>query len=778
MKKIEDINTGTKMSIALSITIAVLLTVFGIYTIRNEKKMIIENSDTRLFEQVSDLINLIDVQIKENQTKVNSVGEMGYDLLIETGTIRTDNNRLVSATVMNQETRTSERIQLPTMSINNDPIYENYEFVDKIVRMSGGTSTIFQRFDSGYLRVSTSIKDSLGQRVVNTFIPFNSAVAQALDRGETYKGRAKILGQWYLTVYKPLKVDNRVVGAFYFGLPEKDLNELRPIFVAKKYYTNGYPYAVDSNGDFILHPTSEGQNIANEDFFKEFKKANSGRIEYMWQGEPKLQHYEYYAPADLYVATTIYEKDLLAAIAKVRNSVIVVIILGILIALLVGFVLGRNFQSVIKNLVNQIKTLTNAAIDGQLKTRADPMAIGKEFREIVIGINGTLDALITPLNMAADYISMISIGDMPEEITEHYSGDFNVLKQNMNTLIRALNEIIEKAGLMAGGDLMVDLKKRSDGDELMQSLNDMVKAMANTIAEFQIAANNISASSQQMSSTSQQMSQGATEQASSAEEVSSSMEEMAANIQQNTDNAQQTEKIAINAADGINTVINAAGKTTDYMQEIAEKVSIIGEIARQTNILALNAAVEAARAGEHGKGFAVVAAEVRKLAERSQVSAVEIDELARNSVKATDEAGHLLTEIAPEIGKTAKLVQEIAAASIEQNSGADQVNNAIQQLNQVTQQNAAASEEMATSSEELASQAQQLLEMISFFKIEGNNKVQQKAATAQRTSYKPKDEGGEPVKEKTRSRSAEGTGDKGVYIHMGKDNLDSSYEHF
>ncbi len=116
------------------------------------------------------------------------------------------------------------------------------------------------------------------------------------------------------------------------------------------------------------------------------------------------------------------------------------------------------------------------------------------------------------------------------------------------------------------------------------------------------------------------------------------------------------------------------------MQEIADKVSIIGEIARQTNILALNAAVEAARAGEHGKGFAVVAAEVRKLAERSQVSAVEIDNLTKTSVRATDEAGKLMAAIAPEIGKTAKLVQEIAAASIEQNSGADQVNNAIQQL--------------------------------------------------------------------------------------------------
>jgi methyl-accepting chemotaxis protein len=199
------------------------------------------------------------------------------------------------------------------------------------------------------------------------------------------------------------------------------------------------------------------------------------------------------------------------------------------------------------------------------------------------------------------------------------------------------------------------------------------------------------------------------------------MEEMVANIQQNTENAQQTQKIALNAAEGINQINIASAQTLQYMLEIADKVSIIGEIARQTNILALNAAVEAARAGEHGKGFAVVAAEVRKLAERSQASAVEIDSLTKTSVRVTEDAGKLMALIVPEISKTARLIQEIASASVEQNSGADQVNSAIQQLNQVTQQNAAASEEVATSSEELSGQAEQLLERVRFFRLIGKS---------------------------------------------------------
>jgi len=270
------------------------------------------------------------------------------------------------------------------------------------------------------------------------------------------------------------------------------------------------------------------------------------------------------------------------------------------------------------------------------------------------------------------------------------------------------------------GDLTadVDVHQKDEIGQLAEAMREMGEKLRQIVSEVQAATDNVASGSEELSASSETLSQGATEQAASVEEVSSSMEQMAANIRQNAENARTTEDIAAKAAEDTEEGGKAVTQTVHAMKQIAEKISIIEEIARQTNLLALNAAIEAARAGEHGKGFAVVAAEVRKLAERSGSAASEISELSASSVEVAEKAGQMLERIVPDIRKTADLVQEIAAASNEQNAGAEQINKAIQQLDQVIQQNASASEEMASTSEELSSQAEQLKNTMSFFRVD------------------------------------------------------------
>jgi methyl-accepting chemotaxis protein len=360
--------------------------------------------------------------------------------------------------------------------------------------------------------------------------------------------------------------------------------------------------------------------------------------------------------------------------------------------------------------------LVKAALEGKLATRADATKHQGDYQKIVQGVNDMLDAVVGPLNVSAKYVELISKGDNPPPITDTYNGDFNLIKNNLNTLVEAMNEITAAADEIAKGNLTVDIRERCPKDKLMQALASMVSGLTQTVSEVRSIAGEVAEASQSISTASIQVSKGASSQAAAAEEASSSMEEMVSNIKQNADNAQQTDKIANKSAKDAQESGKSVLEAVAAMKEIANKISIIEEIARQTNLLALNAAIEAARAGEHGKGFAVVAAEVRKLAERSQKAAGEINQLSSTTLKVSEKSGEMLEKLVPDIQRTAELVQEITAASKEQDTGAEQINKALQQLQQVIQQNASASEEMASTTEELTGQSEQLVGALSFFK--------------------------------------------------------------
>jgi len=723
---------------------------------------------------------------------------------------------MVSWDATNQLSKVSSQVNIPKFMAGKNWLGKNFSaknetrVVDKVKEMVGGTCTVFQRMNTAgdMLRIATNVIGSDGNRAIGTYIPAtnpdgqpNPVIARIM-RGETYIGRAFVVDQWYMAAYEAIKDDGgSIIGMLYVGIPIEMVSDLRKAIEAVNVGKTGCVFVLGGSGDqkhkTVIHRAlganadlsdtrdANGRPVIKEMVDKALNIRDGKPVIYFYpwldKGEKvprdKFAALIYYEPWDWVIGASTYYDDFLDSLANVNTSftrgwnyAVVVSLAILLLVSLLAWSIASGINGIIDQFKAEMSLLVQAAKDGKLATRGRTELINHEFRPILIGVNETLDAVIEPLNVAANYVDRISRGDLPQVITASYHGDFNLIKNNLNNCIKNIKLLVDETNylveaavagrlstradaskhlgdyrkviegvnntldavinplkvaaqyvdLISKGELPPEITNEYNGDfnAIKNNLNNCVRNLTRVASEISTAADNVASGSNELSSSAEQLSGGANDQASAAEELSASMEEMSSNIQHNAENSMQTEKIAQKAANDARAGGAAVTETVNAMNSIASKIAIIEEIARQTNLLALNAAIEAARAGEHGKGFAVVASEVRKLAERSQIAAAEIRTLSASSVKVATQAGEMLQQIVPDIQKTAELVKEISAASREQNTGADQINKALQQLDSVIQHNAGSSEELASTAEELASQAEQMRTVISFFKLQ------------------------------------------------------------
>ena len=347
-------------------------------------------------------------------------------------------------------------------------------------------------------------------------------------------------------------------------------------------------------------------------------------------------------------------------------------------------------------LVDEAGGLAEAALAGQLDTRADVGRLQGGYRRVVEGFNATLDAVLEPINEASEVLERMAERDLTARVRGDYKGDHARIKESLNTAIDNLE---------------------------------------NALSEVAATAGQVASAADEIAGGSQNLAEGASEQASSLEEVASSLQELASMATQNTGNAREARGLAEAAGSSTDGGAEAMQRLSATVHRIKESsdatgriVKTIDEIAFQTNLLALNAAVEAARAGEAGKGFAVVAEEVRNLAMRSAEAAKETARLIEESVESSEEGvavqGEVvgkLEEIRGGVSRVREVMAEIAAASEQQTDGVGQINEAVEEMNAVTQRSAASSEESASAAEELSGQAQRMSELVAAFTLSNAN---------------------------------------------------------
>ena len=738
---LKNITIGRKISIICMILVIIPVLVLGIIAYSSAYNAVYTDIRSNLEVQVDDMQEASGTVNNLTQNMVNNNLNLLHQSFYAKGNPEIINEKLV---------------------IGSDyTVNDNFEIVDNMQKLVGGAATIFQKKGDQAIRISTNVIGADGKRAVGTTV--SQAVYDAvINQGKTYYGTAVVVGKKYITAYEPIKNSKgEIIGILFVGVDEAStVGVLKDQVLRKKIGKNGYMYVIEgSTGVTLIHPTNEGKNDSDLPFIKEILTKKNGFIQYTYNGVDKVAAFAYYEPFDWIIIASGSLNDFTGPIDAIRNTIIIVIILGVIAGIAISYwfgrsitrrmndlvdlshqvtagnlsadtqrftgkdeigMLGRAFSDVVETFErfrDEIQQISRAATDGRLDVRGDPGKFQGDYARIIEGVNETVDAMALPVKEAMNLSARYADGNFSARMNPELrvSGEFIVFRDALNTIgedvSKAIGEVKNRLDEVVGavGEVDANVGAVTGGiSQASHSIRDVSEGVGQ-VAQIAGAVNTLAEHS---GDNTRQIMNAMQDLATTVSEVATKMNEVTALTGNASELSTRGKQVAAKAETGMQGILKSSSDIefmitdiSNQMDEIGRIVDIISSIAEQTNLLALNAAIEAARAGEAGLGFAVVAGEVKELATGSQKSAENIASIISTLQKKTGaitEAVKLsLTEVKTgneAVGETLHLFNEIVGSIAEINRNMNDV--------------AAASEEQAASVEEVTATVHEFGDMV------------------------------------------------------------------